>query len=143
MKLWISFMEITSSSSSPIEKANTISRRISPNNLRGLIGDIQPRPQSGDIAIVISANNLLDNPKYMVKNEKMYCGVGKRFPHLKWGNSDGLFVKDRLCTWRVDNAAAIAKFKKGEKLAEEAMYKVESRLNLNTSNRYSDISFIG
>jgi hypothetical protein len=87
-------MEITSSSSSSMEKANTISRRISPNNLRGLIGDIQPRPQSGDIAIVISANNLLDNPKYMVKNnKKMYCRVGKRFPHLQWGNSDGLFVK--------------------------------------------------
>ncbi|KAF2004069.1 glycoside hydrolase family 18 protein [Amniculicola lignicola CBS 123094] len=77
---------------------------------------------TGDINIVVSALNLLDNPKYRISNFNAYCVVSESGrQHPLWGS----FASIEGCLVTFDNGAASAKIKRGEKPTEEEMFRVK------------------
>ncbi|KAF2473995.1 chitinase A1 [Lindgomyces ingoldianus] len=83
--------------------------------------------KSGDIATVVGAFNLMDNPKYSIAGGKnAYCTTGGTRSHDLWGTAGGRFVRVTLCTVEFDNAAAASKIKRGEQPTEEEMFKIKN-----------------
>jgi hypothetical protein len=82
--------------------------------------------KSGDIATVVGAFNLMDNPKYSITGGRnAYCTTGGTRSHDLWGTAGGRFVRVTLCTVEFDNAAAASKIKRGEQPTEEEMFKIK------------------
>jgi hypothetical protein len=84
--------------------------------------------KSGDIATVVGAFNLMDNPKYSITGGRnAYCTTGGTRSHDLWDTAGGRFVRVTLCTVEFDNAAAASKIKRGEQPTEEEMFKIKSK----------------
>ncbi|KAL3483248.1 hypothetical protein BJX62DRAFT_245092 [Aspergillus germanicus] len=75
-----------------------------------------------NIANVVAAINLMDNPKYeMDYNAYCYKSTVNPRSHNGWGS----FVRARKCNVKFNNAAATTKLKRGEQPTTEEMFRVE------------------
>ncbi|KAJ5375522.1 hypothetical protein N7517_007528 [Penicillium concentricum] len=77
-----------------------------------------------DMADVIGAVNTLGNRKYSITKNAL-CRASGTHDHPFWKSAEGLYVKTVECTVVFDNAAAVAKIKRGEKPTQEEMFNIK------------------
>ncbi|KAL4863170.1 hypothetical protein BDV12DRAFT_31278 [Aspergillus spectabilis] len=74
-----------------------------------------------DMANVIAAINLMDNPKYEMGRINAYCDTNEpQLFHTGWG----FYVRAKGCHVTFDNSAAVTKLRRGEQPTSEEMFNI-------------------
>ena len=83
-----------------------------------------PNKLETDISIVVSAANLMDNPKYSA-SYNAWCATGETKSHSLWGDR----IRISQCNVIFDNGAALTKIKREEQPTQEEMCNFKSKSN--------------